>query len=320
MRKIDETFISANGKTPVHVRKWLPDEEPKAVLQIIHGMVEFVGRYSAFASFLTDHGFAVVGHDLLGHGETAETPDDYGYFGENGNEILIKDIHELRLRTSKEFNGKPYFILGHSMGSFLLRQYLTEKDDEGISFSKGLAGAIIMGTGQPPRFVLSVGKCLATIIKAFKGPRHRSSFINNMAFSSYNKKFKPARTPNDWLTKDTEIVDWYSEEEWCSFVFTVNAYIEMFNGIAKCECNARIKTVSPNLAMLFVSGAEDPVGDFGEGVRKAYMQYVSNTKCVVDIKLYQDDRHEILNELDKEVVYDDLLSWMNERLAYLDEL
>lgn len=320
MIKIDETFISANGKTPVHVRKWLPDEEPKAVLQIIHGMVEFIGRYSAFASFLTDNGFAVVGHDLLGHGETAETPEDYGYFGENGNDNLIKDINTLRVRTEQEFSGKPYFLLGHSMGSFLLRQYLTEKGEDGESCSNGLAGAIVMGTGQQPAPVLFAGKTLASLIKVFKGARHRSDLINNMAFSSYNKKFKPARTHNDWLTRDKAVVDWYCEEEWCSFTFTVSAYIEMFKGIAKCENNSRIKTISPNLAILLVSGAEDPVGNFGEGVRKAYMQYVSNTKCVVDIKLYQDDRHEILHELDKEVVYDDLLTWMNERLAYLNEL
>ena len=149
MKKIDETFISADAKTPIHVRKWIPDEKPKAVLQIIHGMVEFVGRYSAFASYLTDHGYVVVGHDLLGHGESALTPDDYGYFGDHGNETLIADIHELRNRTTKEYPDIPYFILGHSMGSCLLRQYLTETDNDDISCSEGVAGAIVMGTCQP---------------------------------------------------------------------------------------------------------------------------------------------------------------------------
>lgn len=320
MKKIDETFISADAKTPIHVRKWIPDEKPKAVLQIIHGMVEFVGRYSAFASYLTDHGYVVVGHDLLGHGESALTPDDYGYFGDHGNETLIADIHELRNRTSKEYPDIPYFILGHSMGSCLLRQYITETDNDDISYSEGLAGAIVMGTCQPNALVLHAGRALASLFKAVRGPRYRSKLINSIAFSSYNKKFKPARTQFDWLTKDTEIVDWYCEEEWCSFIFTVNAYNEMFKGVLRCIDKDRAKTISPNLAMLFVSGAEDPVGDFGEGVRKAYMQYVSNTKCIVDIKLYYDDRHEILNETDRDSVYDDIRTWLDERLEDINEL
>jgi len=153
-----------------------------------------------------------------------------------------------------------------------------------------------------------------------RGPHYRSKLINSIAFSSYNKKFKPARTQFDWLTKDTEIVDWYCEEEWCSFIFTVNAYKEMFKGVLRCIDKDRAKTISPNLAMLFVSGAEDPVGDFGEGVRKAYMQYVINTKCIVDIKLYYDDRHEILNETDRDSVYDDIRTWLDERLEDINEL
>lgn len=320
MKKIDETFMSADLRTPIHVRKWIPDEKPKAVLQIIHGMVEFIGRYSAFASYLTDHGYVVVGHDILGHGESALTPDDYGYFGDHGNQTLISDIHELRKRASQEFPSIPYFILGHSMGSILLRQYLTEQEKDGTSYSEGLAGAIVMGTSQNKALTIHAGSMLASIIQAVRGPHHRSKLINSIAFSSFNKKFKPARTPFDWLTKDTEIVDWYCEEEWCSFTFTVNAYKEMFKDILKCIDKGRTRTISPNLAMLFVSGAEDPVGDFGEGVRKAYMQYVSNTKCIVDIKLYHDDRHEILNETDREVVYDDIRTWLDERLDDINEL
>ena len=320
MKKTDEKFTSADGRTPIHVRKWSPDEQPKAVVQLIHGMVEFVGRYSAFASYLTDHGYVVVGHDQLGHGESAMTPDDYGYFGEYGNEALIADIHTLRKRTEAEYPGLPYYMLGHSMGSFLLRQYLTEKEKYVASYSEGLAGAIIMGTGQQKAIALQSGIVLSAIIKGIRGHRHRSRLINSMVFSSYNKKFKPARTAFDWLTKNTEVVDWYCDEEWCSFIFTVSAYNEMFKGILKSIDKNRTKTISPNLAMLFVSGADDPVGDFGEGVRKAYMQYISNTKCIVDIKLYLDDRHEILSETDRDVVYADILTWLDERLADIDEL
>ena len=201
-----------------------------------------------------------------------------------------------------------------------MRQYITETDNDDISYSEGLAGAIVMGTCQPNALVLHAGSALASLFKAVRGPHYRSKLINSIAFSSYNKKFKPARTQFDWLTKDAEIVDWYCEEEWCSFIFTVNAYKEMFKGVLRCIDKDRAKTISPNLAMLFVSGAEDPVGDFGEGVRKAYMQYVSNTKCIVDIKLYYDDRHEILNETDRDSVYDDIRTWLDERLEDINEL
>lgn len=311
MKKEERTFPSQDGRTAIHVWRWLPDGEPKAVLQIVHGMVEFAGRYSEFASYLTDHGYAVVGNDHLGHGESVVTEEDYGYFGPDGNAHVLADIHTLRRMTQEEFAGIPYLMLGHSMGSFLVRQYIAEQEEGGV-YAEGLAGVIVMGTGWQPAPLLSLGRFLCNAIGLLRGPRHRSGLVNAMVFGANNKKFKPARTGNDWLSKDEAAVDHYNEEDWCGFVFTVNAYSNMFKGIGICQDRARMRRLPASLRLFFVSGAEDPIGNFGEGVRKTYMEYSENTPCALDIRLYENDRHEILHETDRDKVYADLLEWLDD--------
>ncbi len=304
MTKNEFTYLSADQKTQIHVIEWIPDGEVKAVLQISHGMVEYVARYNDFAGFLADQGFYVTGNDHLGHGASVVKDDDHGFFGDpNGNGWVIRDIHKLREMTTEKYPDCPYFMLGHSMGSFLLRQYLTK-------YGEGLTGAIIMGTGQQPAGVLRIGKMLCKSIAAFKGWRYRSSFINNMAFGSYNKAFEPARTHVDWLTKDEKIVDAYLADPWCTFMFTVNAYYQMFNGIERAQDPANIAKIPKDLPVLFVSGQDDPVGAQGKGVEEVYASYQKAGIKNLSKKLYQGDRHEILNELDRAEVYQDLLDWM----------
>ena len=281
MTKNEFTFNSADKKTTIYATEWVPGGDVRAVLQIAHGMVEYIGRYDGFASFLADHGFYVVGNDHLGHGRSVTSDEEHGFFAHpDGNACVISDMDRLRLITQEKYPGVPYFMLGHSMGSFLLRQYLT-------MYGKGLAGAVIMGTGSQPGAVLSAGKALCRMIAAFKGWHHRSSMVNNIAFGSYIKPFEPARTQTDWLTRDENIVDAYNADPWCTYMFTVNGDYQMFT-----------------------SGAEDPVGDQGKGVTAVYDSYVKAGIENIDIKLYDGDRHEILNELDKSEVYADLLAWL----------
>ena len=309
MKKNDLTFPSADGRTTIYATEWVPDEAPRAVLQIAHGMVEYVGRYDAFASWLAGRGFYVVGNDHIGHGRSVVTDDDHGYFGHpGGNGFVISDMNELREITSEKYPDIPYFFLGHSMGSFLLSQYIT-------MYGAGLAGAIIMGTGVQPGAVLTAGKTLCRTIALSKGWRHRSSMVNNIAFGSYNKAFEPARTPTDWLTRDENIVDAYNSDPWCTFMFTVNGYYEMFAGIEQAQKPANIKRIPKDLPILLISGQEDPVGEQGKGVEKKYETYKKAGIEDVSLKLYPKDRHEILNELDKSKVYSDLLDWMEQRMA-----
>ncbi|MDY5985349.1 MAG: alpha/beta hydrolase, partial [Lachnoclostridium sp.] len=197
--KKEFTYPSRDGVTQIHGIMWMPEGEVKAVLQICHGMVEYIDRYDEFAGFLAEQGYCVVGHDHLGHGKSIQSEECYGYFHEKkGNQYVIGDIHRLRQMAMKKYPEVPYFMLGHSMGSYLLRQYLT-------MYGNGLDGAIIMGTGYMGPVILGAGKCLCRAIAAVKGWKYRSALINNIGFGGFNRKFEPCDSPNTWVTSDEAI-------------------------------------------------------------------------------------------------------------------
>lgn len=295
-------YSSQDGVTQIHAVTWVPEGEVKAILQICHGMVEHIERYHEFAEFMASHGICVVGHDHLGHGKSVVSPDKLGYFGEpDGNGYVIGDIHQLRLQTNEKYPNVPYFMLGHSMGSFLLRQYLG-------CYSEGLAGAIVMGTGEQPSLVLAAGKMVCKVIGAVKGWNYRSKFVNGLAVGGYEKKMGAA-----WLSRNPENVEKYGADPLCSFIFTVNAYYHMFGGMAKMNQLEKEGKASKNLPIFFVAGKEDPVGNYGKGVENVYQRYVATGYKDVEMKLYAEDRHEILNEVDRDVVFKDILAWLESR-------
>lgn len=307
--KNDFYYPSSDGETQIHAIKWTPSVKPVAVLQIVHGMVEFIDRYDEFAEYLAGNGIVVVGHDHLGHGQSVASEDRYGFFKlDGGNAALLNDINTLRLNTAESYPDLPYFILGHSMGSFLTRQYLARHSD-------GLSGAIIMGTGSQPTIMLNVGKGICSLIAAFKGWNYRSKFVDNLAFGAYNKRFEPSRTSRDWLTKDAQIVDSYIANPHCTFLFTVNGYYNLFYSIKDCQNKKNIDKISKDLPVFFVAGKDDPVGNFGKGVEKACEGFLNAGIQNVMLKLYQNDRHEILNETDRETVFDDILKWIQSKIV-----
>lgn len=303
-------YLSSDGTTMIGATEWVPDETPAAAVQISHGMVEFIDRYDEFARFLNSRSIYVVGNDHLGHGRSVKSPNDLGYFAEkNGNECVIRDMLRLRALTQNKLPlGLPYFMLGHSMGSFLVRQFITEYGD-------GLAGAIIVGTGWQSGASLRTGKALCRIIGSAKGDRYRSGMLLKLALGSNNNAFEPARTPCDWLTKDEAIVDAYVANPLNTFRFTVNGYYNMFRGIETCEDPKAVAAIPKDLPLLILSGAEDPVGAMGKGVRKTYDCYRKAGIRDVKMKLYPNDRHEILNETDRDAVYEDLAGWLS---AHID--
>ncbi len=315
MVKLEFYYPSSDGKTQIHAIRWEPEGKPKAIVQIIHGMVEFIDRYDEFARFLVEHDYLVCGEDHLGHGASVISDEYHGFFGKHGNDWVISDIHELRNIMQKEYPDLPYLMLGHSMGSFLVRQYITEKDAE---YAKGLSGVVVMGTGWQPNAVLNAGKLVAMMLGTNKVGK-KAKLIDSMSFGSYLKRIKNPRTVSDWLTKDNDIVDKYRQSPWCTFSFTPNAYFHMFNGMLKAHDTKRMQKLPKDMPLLLTSGAEDPVGNWGEGVRKAYMAYLENSPCKVDIRLYEDDRHEILNETDREDVFKDLRAFFDNCLKGYEE-
>lgn len=308
MQKIIFTFPSNDGKTDIKAIKYIPEKEIKAILQISHGMVEFLERYEDFALYLNERGILVVGNDHLGHGDSVTDKSEWGYFGkEKGYLNVLTDLHTLTLKIKEEYPDIPYFLLGHSMGSFYARRYL-------FTYPEELTGAIIMGTGYKDKLTLIGGKFLTKLMMSFKGDHYRSKFINNIALGTYNKKWEPSKTHNDWLTKDEKIVDWYSKEEKCTFIFTLNGFYNLFS-VLDDVCNKdNIAKMDKYLPVLFVSGADDPVGDFSKGVLKVITMFKEAGMKNVFYKLYPNDRHEILNETDKDVVQKDIFDFLESNI------
>lgn len=299
---------SNDRKHNLHVAIWEPEISVRAVLQISHGMVEFIERYSEFAEFLNKSGILVVGNDHLGHGQTAGCDEDLGYFCESHmSATVVEDLHSVTTYIKNKYPGVPYFLLGHSMGSFMARRYIMTYGDE-------LDGAVISGTGYTPPALLTSGKMTAAFFGKLKGDRYRSSMMKNIAFGSYNKRIPNAKTENDWLTRDENIVDWYNHEKYCTFMFTVNGYRTLFETLTFIQNKENYKKIPKKLPILFIAGNEDPVGNYGEGVEFVYKSYRELDMHDVNMKLYNGDRHEILNELDKETVYLDVLSWIEAHL------
>lgn len=305
---IDEneyTFLSSNHITPIHVREWVPECDINGVVQLCHGINEYIGRYESFARYLASKGFVVVGNDHLGHGKSVLTQDDLGFFSNrDGWDNVVDDVEKLRVLTMKKWPGVPYFMFGHSMGSFLLRTYIINYPASHIT------GAILSGTGQNPVPTVTAGILLCDTVKHREGARYRSDVVKNMMFGSYNKGFEPNRTPYDWLTRDEKIVDAYAADPLCTFTPTVGLVRDMLGGLLFISSPYNLSRMEKSLPVYFMSGEKDPVGADGKGVVKTYGMFLKAGMKDVFCKFYPDGRHEMLNELNRADVYRDVLDWI----------
>ena len=305
---IDFTLPSTVPGRTLHGFRCVPEGQVRAVLQLSHGMVEFIDRYKPLAEYLAGQGIVVVGHDHLGHGGSIRTKADYGYFAEpDGNRAVLDDLHAMTLRTKERYPGVPYFLLGHSMGSFYARQYLCE-------YGRELDGAIIMGTGFQPKALVKVAKTLCRVLAAFHGWHYRSSLVANLSFMGYNKGLE-GRTTHDWLNRDQAEVDKYLAEERCTFTFTLNAYYSMFSGILRLHDPAFLARMPKDLPLLFLSGDADPVGEQGKGVRRAIQSLKDAGVLNIESIFYPGARHELLLETNKLEVFADIAAWLDKQLA-----
>ena len=309
--KKEEFFIdSRDNVTKLHALRWTPDSgNVVAVVQIVHGMSEHVERYEKLAKFLTDMNMVVTGEDHLGHGKSVPENGIWGYFCEQDPAtVVVRDVHRLKKVTQEMYPGVPYFILGHSLGAFILRNYMCR-------YGTGIDGAIIMGSGVQPAGLLSNAKLIAKMVKLLKGSKQTSPLLQKLAFGSYNKRVDNPETEWDWLSCDKEEVAAYIADEDCGFGFTVNGFQTMFELIAGAQKKENLEKVPDELPILVVSGTQDPVGGYGEGVKKMHRLLEDAGLQDVTLKLYEGSRHELLNETNRMQVMEDIANWVTKHLA-----
>ena len=297
-------YRSATGTCDIRAHSYAPADTSsvRAVLQIVHGMAEHSERYHDLAVFMAEHGYAVYLHDHAGHGKSVASDSELGYFGaENGVTGIVRDVHTLTRKAAETHVNRPIFLLGHSMGSFVARAYVT-------AFGGALTGAIFSGTsGKNPG--AAAGIALAKMTEKFKGDHFRSAFIDHIAFGSYNKRYDDPRTSFDWLSRDTEQVDRYIADPLCGFLFTAAGYRDMFTLLQSVSGKNWYARVPKKLPMLLISGTMDPVGNYGKGVRQVAEDLKKTGHKDVTLHLYQDARHELFNEINAADVRQDLLEW-----------
>ena len=299
------TFASTkNTRFKAHL--WEPAGQPRAILEIAHGMSEYIDRYDDFARYLAKHGILVCGYDHYGHGKNVDTTDHWGILpAKGGTDILVEDFHLMRLCMEKTYGTKlPYYVFGHSMGSFVARAYISRHGG-------GLNGAIICGTGHNPKAVCQFGGFMARTIAKVKGDDYRSKFLNGLADGAYAKAIPHARTPFDWLNTDPEKVDEYIADPACGFMFSAGGYAALMGLTTEVADKGKINRIAKDLPVYFIAGDGDPVGNMGKGVRAVFDMFKAAGIKDVECKIYPNMRHEILNEPGHMEVYEDVLSWIN---------
>lgn len=295
------TVPSADGVHQLHAVLWLPEGRPKAVVQLVHGICEYALRYEPFACFLTEHGFAVVGHDHLGHGLTAKGPEEYGYFTNWWD--LVHDVRAVQLEAEETCPTQPYFLLGHSMGSFVARTFL-------IDYPGAVDGCILSGTGQESALTVAAGKFLTGL-----GDPHKvNKLFYDLSIGAYNRKFAPARTGADWICRDEAVVDAYLADPLCNFPTKAGMNHAMMAGLQYVARKKNLERMDKDTPVYFFAGDADPVGAMGKGVKKVAGWFREVGVKDVTVKLYRGGRHEMLNETNREEVFQDTLSWLENHL------
>ena len=304
MKRYEISLPSSDGKTTLHGYHWKPEGEVRAVVQLVHGMEEYIGRYDEFACFLAGQGIAVIGHDHLGHGGSVTDESELGYFAKDkGVEGVLRDMFAVTQLAKKEYPDRPIFMFAHSMGSFFARRFITV-------YPRELAGVILSGTGSQPYIAVHIGKQLSRLIAKFKGDHYRSRLVENLAVGGYGSVEK-------WLCTREEIVEAYKADPLCGFPFTVWAYKDFFKTLEYLALGKDQDRIPKDFPILLMAGMLDPVGGKSKGVLQVYNHYKKIGLIDVDVFLYKDDMHEILNETDRDDVYHDALRWLDKRIDNL---
>jgi alpha-beta hydrolase superfamily lysophospholipase len=300
----DLYYPSKDGQTTIHACIWRPRGEIKAIVQIIHGMAEYAERYAAFAEYLNKFGYLVCADDHLGHGKSVVEKSKLGHFvdGTHSADIVLQDIKQFSDIIKEKYPDVPLFLMGHSMGSFFTRTFLSK-------YSDMAKGAVIMGTGYISNITTGFAKFVTRTVAFFHGWSFRSKFIDNLAFGGYLKKVDKRRTKYDWLSRNTENVDNYIADELCGVPFTCSGFYGLFDIISRACSKKVISSTPKDLPLFLVSGSEDPVGNYTAGVKKLYDKYTAAGVKDLSMMFYSFARHEILNEDVAPQVMQDILQF-----------
>jgi alpha-beta hydrolase superfamily lysophospholipase len=298
------TLTAADG-TELFVRRWLPDKPAKSVVQIIHGLAEHGARYGRFAAALNEHGYAVYANDHRGHGKTAKTSEDLGFFAaRDGWRKCLDDLWLLHQRIAADHPGLSIILLGHSMGSTMARQFIMEHGDS-------LAGAVLSGPSGQPAATAALGRAITRLERLRLGPRGRSRIISNLTFDGFNKTFAPARTPFDWLSRDPAEVDKYVADPLCGFPAGVQLWVEMLDAWKEISSPASCRRVPKNLPLYVIAGQRDPVSGAGKQIEPMIAAYRAAGLEQIECRIYPEARHELLNETNRDEVTRDLIAWLD---------
>ena len=301
-------FPSSDGINTSHAEMFIPEGNIRGAVMISHGMRDYIGRYKLLCEYLTERGFLVAGNDHLGHGATSKSSEDFGYFAKkDGYKLVISDLLKMNSIVKDEFPGVPVFLLGHSMGSFLARLYAQLYPDT-------IEGVIIHGTGGKNP-LLPVGKAIIALVELLFGSRHRSRLVTGIAFGAYNARFDKSEGDEAWLTREGELVADRRGNPYTDFIFTAAGYRDLFNMIGLSNSKAHFEAYPKSLPTLVMSGGDDPVGDFGKGVRFVYDSLKGEGVSDLTLKIYDGARHELFNETNRDEVFSDIAEWLERYLS-----
>lgn len=303
-------YPSADGHSQIYAESWIPAAGNITFLfQVSHGMADYAHRYDELARFLAANGGAIYGNDHLGHGHTPQGADPFGYFGEkDGGEKVVADIHTLHEIMCERHPGVPVFLFGHSMGSLLARDYCT-------LYGEDLTGAIFAGTSGA-NDLTGIVKIFAKFRIAVGAGKKPAKFLSHLAFSKYNDRVGNPQTPNDWLTRDEKIVSTYNADPWNTFLFTNQAAYDFASLVDRVSGESWARSLPKTTAYCLLAGDMDPVGNYGKGVEQVYDWMRKADIPDVTLKIYPQARHELTNEINREEVYADILSWISAQLMH----
>ena len=297
-------FPSSDGIHTIYAEVYVPRRATaRGVVQLVHGMIDHTGRYKALAEYLTERGFILAGHHHLGHGKSVSNPEDYGFFADEGGvDAVVKDMHLFNRYLRNSFPALPVIVLGHSMGSFITREYA-------VRYPHSLRGAVILGTSGPNPLV-GTGIFLSKLLGKLYGNRHRSELVRKMAFGSYNKKFPKSDGKDAWLTSEVSLVADRAHDPYTGFTFTVSGYKDLFTLIKNTNSREWFASYPKEMPTLIVSGDMDPVGNYGKGPRTVYSKLMIEGCSHLSLKLYEGARHELFNEKCREEFFGELTEWI----------
>ncbi len=299
------TFPSTDGKNTIYAEIYAPRAKTvRGIVQVVHGMTDYTGRYTLLADYLAKNGYILAGNHHLGHGKSVAKEEDFGYFAErDGVDYVVDDMKKMNDILHKEFPTLPIIIFGHSMGSFMTRLYVAK-------YPLSVKGAVIHGTGGKNPLV-GIGIALAKLVRMFRGGHHRSRLITKLALGNYNSKFPKEEGKGAWLTRDIELIAPSLEDKFSSFTFTTSGYIDLFTSLRDSNSKKWYKTYPKELPTLIMSGDMDPVGNYGRGPAEVYKKLTVGGATSVELKLYPGARHELFNETNRTEVFTDLVAWLD---------